>query len=177
MTDWWVISNDEKKNKCVLLAQFRSRIIIPAHKGLKRSAEFREHSPMYVCTCSTKTKTKATERVLGKCHSTIFFIFSLGAYNFIDKDVSCECNCEYVGESSYPLQVPDDIHSQWKICKNLMPFQIGCISKGKCNVLLMRDNSYCLVVARGTGQWTNHIYSIQLLSLSEHSRKNIYELL
>lgn len=53
-------------------------------------------------------------------------------------------------------------------------FQKGCISQGKCNMLLMRVRQVLLsLVVRETGLWSNYIYSIQLLLISEHSRKRM----
>lgn len=93
--------------------------------------------------------------MLGKLHCTIFFIFNLGAYNFINRTLSRECNCKHVGES-YPLQVPDDIHSPWKICKNIDPFFRKAASvKESVTHWWESDKSFCLVVVRDTGLWTN----------------------
>lgn len=70
----------------------------------------------------------------------------------MDKTVSCECNCKYVGESSYPLQVTDEYSFAVEdlIRRTLCLFQEGHTSRGKCNSLSVRLSqlSFTLVAVR-----------------------------
>lgn len=134
----------------VLLGQFRSQTVIPVHRA--KDLGVQKTSSHIIVSTKIKSVSLQENNWSGDWQTSPCRILHFHSRNLIDKTVPCECNCKYIDENSYPLQVTDEYSFTVEelIKRTLQLFQEGHTSQGKRHswppfcLLSVTENELCL---------------------------------